>query len=526
MSPRISLLVSLTLLFAAPSWASPQKVSRKYTEYPSQGFKFKALKDFEAVPAGGMGDDDQVFKFSDDQDEIRGYAFATPTVESDDESGDDDDPRTRAAGKRRSIDTVVNTFYGYEKAAEEPTLDETLEVDGVEVRRKRVEWVWQDNRGKDSPRFIEIWSYPLKHADIHIVYFALEEFDSRWEKAIERSGESFEQIERVVLDEIDISERTYASQLEWAEREAAKTEGWRAIGTPSERFVILTNAEKDRFVDDVIERLEISRDIYERDFPPPDDFKAVSVVRICKDVEEFQKFSGMGGGTAGYFSPASVELVLYDAVNLDRNMTFAVVSHEAFHQYCHFLFCQSEAHRWFDEGHGDYYGGLEITGQRGKITPTMPAGLNRETVIREMIREGTTVPLDEHLNYSHREWQSNGVPSYAQSWSIVYMLRQGMLRNVSRKVWKKEYADIIPNYVETLTKGYRDLYDGILAEREEKAKKAGRELTPEERRMSRRLVDPRMKEKIWKDAMEASWGQIDLKEFEANWKEYVEKHLD
>ena len=56
-----------------------------------------------------------------------------------------------------------------------------------------------------------------------------------------------------------------------------------------------------------------------------------------------------------------------------------VMRHEAFHQYCHFLFGQSEAHRWFDEGHADYYGGMKVTGSRGKITPKMPAGLDRLT---------------------------------------------------------------------------------------------------------------------------------------------------
>ena len=61
-------------------------------------------------------------------------------------------------------------------------------------------------------------------------------------------------------------------------------------------------------------------------------------------------------------------------VEYDRNSTYAVMTHEAFHQYCFFLFDQSEAHRWFDEGHGDYYGGAKFSGRRAKITSKMPAG--------------------------------------------------------------------------------------------------------------------------------------------------------
>ena len=96
----------------------------------------------------------------------------------------------------------------------------------------------------------------------------------------------------------------------------------------SKRFVVLTNATKKAFIKEVLKRLEVSRDVYEKDFPPPADFNAVSVIRICRDREEFQRFSNAGGGVAGYFSPMSVELVLYDNVETDRNSTYAVVSHE------------------------------------------------------------------------------------------------------------------------------------------------------------------------------------------------------
>lgn len=505
--------------------AAPQKVARTFTEVPSQGFKFKPLADFDAVPVGGGGDETEILKFSKDRHQLMGYAFETPKAAS--KPGKDgeesDEGRSKATGKRRSIDPVLKRYIGFDAVADAPTLDEELVIDDVEVKRRRFEFAPTDGSGDPMPRFLEVWSFPLRHADIHLVYFADDEFDKRWAKAIETSGKSFKLIDRVALKEIDTSKRTYESQLAFAEQQAAKTPGWKAIGTPSKRFVILTNAEKKAFIKEVIKRLEVSRDVFEEDFPPPADFDAVSVVRICKDREEFQKFSGMGGGVAGYFSPQSVELVLYDDVETDRNMTYAVVSHEAFHQYCHFLFGQSEAHRWFDEGQGDYYGGMK----KGKITPKMPAGLDRLSVIRTMIRTDKTVKLEEHLNYSHREWQAHGVPSYAQSWSIIYMLRRGMLGKVHRKVWNKEYADIIPNYVTTLTKGYRDFYAEIIDERRERAKKEGRELTPEEMVVNRFKVDPRRSEKakakIWKDAMDAAWGSIDLKEFEENWETYVMK---
>ena len=105
------------------------------------------------------------------------------------------------------------------------------------------------------------------------------------------------------------------------------------------------------------------------------------------------------------------------------------------------------------------------------------------------------------------------------------MLRQGALRKVNRKVWQDEYADIIPNYVSELTKGFEEAYEAIRQDRIAKAEKRGEELGPDDLVVNRFHLDPRAKTKIWKAAMEASWGKIDLEEFEANWKLYVEKFI-
>src|SRR5690606_6010224 len=105
------------------------------------------------------------------------------------------------------------------------------------------------------------------------------------------------------------------------------------------------------------------------------------------------------------------------------------------------------------------------------------------------------------------------VSCYAQSWSIIYMLRQGTLGKVPRKCWREEYADIIPNYVETLAAGFREVYAEIRNERIEKAKAEGREPTEEElnvTRMDLMLLRRGAQDEIWKKAMDASWGQIDL----------------
>lgn len=511
-------LLAIVVLVAVPSTGLAQKVVRKPVACPEQGFQFRPLDKFDAIPIDGKGSE-EALKFALDQRSIVAYAFGNEESDEEVEEG-----RTSAKKRRKSILGTLKGYIGFtDKVGKNPAVDEEVEIEGLTAKHLRF-----DVDAGDLQYTIEVYSFPLKHADIHLVYFLTGELDRKWAKAIKQSAESFEVIERVVADEIDTSSRSFEDQLAWAEAEAAKVEGWRAIGTPSKRFVVLTNATKKAFIKEVLKRLEVSRDVYEQDFPPPADFNAVSVIRICKSREEFQRFSNMRGGVAGYFSPMSVELVLYDNVETDRNSTYAVVSHEAFHQYCHFLFGQSEAHRWFDEGHGDYYGGMKITGSRGKITPKMPSGLDRLSVIRDMVRMETYKPLSEHLYYNHSQWQSQGpsnVSCYAQSWSVIYMLRQGALRKVSRKVWKDEYADIIPNYVSTLNQGFQDAYKEIRDKRIERAEKKGIELDPSDLKINRFDLDPRQKQKIWDAAMEASWGQIDLDEFEKDWVLYIQKYL-
>jgi hypothetical protein len=105
------------------------------------------------------------------------------------------------------------------------------------------------------------------------------------------------------------------------------------------------------------------------------------------------------------------------------------------------------------------------------------------------------------------------------------MLRQGTLGKVNRRVWKKEYARIIPAYVTTLADGFAEAYAELLEEREADALEDERELTEEEKHINRNDLAAGQQEEIWTKAIEASWGKIDLQEFETNWVTYIEEHL-
>jgi hypothetical protein len=402
-----------------------------------------------------------------------------------------------------------------------PELDERLVVDGLPTHHRR--WL-------ADTLWIDGWVFEREGKDLGVLFTvdSEERYAKSWLSTIEKAAKGVETFEPSRI--LESQAGSYAERLEQARAQAARTPGWQVHATPTEKFILTTSSDDQKFIDEVIERLERSRTVFEEDYPPPPDFRQVSIVRLCNTAEEFHRYGGTGGGVLGWFNPRSTELVLFDAKTVDRNMSYAVMTHEAFHQYCYFLFGRAEAHRWFDEGHGDYYGGMKFNARgKPKITARMPSGLERLSGARQMVQDGSYVPLREHLNYTHPEWQSHGVPSYEQSWSIVYMLRQGMLGNVNRKVWRKEYADILPAYIATLRKGFEEAF---AAEREKRLKEAAESgentdaTSASGTELSSGDLDPEVKAEIWKKAMGDAWGNIDLDQFEEDWKLYVKKYLD
>jgi len=374
--------------------------------------------------------------------------------------------------------------------------------------------------------WLDAWLLPRERDVLAFVFMLPTDAPKRYLGNFEDCVDTYEPIEQV---EIEGAGGSYEETLAYHRAEVAPIAGWRVVGTPSKKFVIKTSHEDEGFVEEVIERLERSRALFEEDYPPPANFTHVSIVRLCGSEDEFHEYGNTRPGVAGWFNPRSTELVLYDAQDIDRRMSFAVMSHEAFHQYCHFLFGAAEAHRWFDEGHGDYYGGAQWS-RRGKleIERRMPAGLDRMEGAKAMVRDGSYAPLRSHLNFSHREWQTQGptrLSGYEQSWSIVYMLRQGALGNVHRKVWREEYATILPNYIAALKEGFATAFEerreGLLAE----AKKEGETIEDDELEELVRQVPEKRKKQIWEEAFDASWGKIDLSQFEEDWRTLVKRYL-
>jgi hypothetical protein len=402
----------------------------------------------------------------------------------------------------------------------ETALDEKVAIAGLEARHRR--WLLEDVH-------LDAWLVERTPQKIGVIatVSAADQYAKSWGSPDERAAKSLEVFEPKAAPRG--AGTTYAEKLEAARMEAERTKGWRVVPTPSQKFILTTSSDNQKFVDEVIDRLERSRAVFEEDYPPPADFAHVSIVRLCGSEEEFHRYGRTGGGVAGWFNPETTELVLYDAKEVDRNMSYAVMTHEAFHQYCHFLFGRSEAHRWFDEGHGDYYGGMKFdAGGRPRITARMPGGLERLGEIREMLQMDQAAPLKDHLNFDHARWQNQGpsnVSCYAQSWSIVYMLRQGMLGKVHAKVWRDEYAGILPRYIETLRKGFEQAYAAERAKRSAKAGADAERTSAEVLELDSDDLGEETVKRIWKEAMDAAFGPVDLERFERDWKLYVAKYL-
>lgn len=554
-TPSIGRLLWLVLFLLSPlvSEASAQKNDSKYREFPAYGFEFKPLKDFSDVPVidrlasrGIVGQFEAErgpqIKFVDGErheykPSLKVYFIKPegPTTGVKERESEKDD-------RHSAVDFVKELYAGGLRSDDlEPEISEIKPSKDIIGERAEILTKLKTNYADVEIAF-DVYTFVLSHSKVIFVWDYPSESKTRkkWSKAVEKSMKSFRLMKEGATESTVgsvTSDSSYEDLLTYHRNEVEQTPGWRLIETPSKQYLIKTNEDKDKYLKDVIARLEASRKLYEEDFPPETPITSISVVRVCASESDFHTYGGTSGGVAGWFNPGSEELVLFFGDG-SKDETLSVMAHEGFHQYCHFLFGRAEAHRWFGEGHGDYYGAWKMKGKKLIPNEDMKGGLSRIPIIKQMLREETIVPLSEHIRYDHSSWQNQGpsnVSCYAQSFSLIYFLREGARGNVKRKYWEKEYADIIPNYMAALNKGYQDYYDEI--------RKSGQDMLDQLADLDPDDVDPETKEaaedrvnrpwrygrgnkdEIWKAAMEASWGKIDEAKFEEHWLEYIDDVL-
>src|SRR5262249_43891994 len=103
-----------------------------------------------------------------------------------------------------------------------------------------------------------------------------------------------------------------AAQQKFLDEQIKKAEqaGWKTAYSPSKRYLFIYNAE-EAFVKELTWRIEAIRDHYEKLYPSTQKIAAVSIVRVCKNLDDYHAYGGPGG-TGGYWLSAAHELVFFD----------------------------------------------------------------------------------------------------------------------------------------------------------------------------------------------------------------------
>jgi hypothetical protein len=270
-----------------------------------------------------------------------------------------------------------------------------------------------------------------------------------------------------------------------------KTPGWKMYET-DHYFIVSNNDDKD-FIEELRGRLEAIHAFYEQDYPAakakelramgaslktgtgddaktneekkpeqpdlrklfddgidPQEKARCSVVRVCKDREQYHSYNGPPG-SAGYWNWVDQELVLYDAHKEGGKAdTWAVLNHEAFHQYIFYFYGNISPHSWYNEGTGDFYSGYKYLNKKfvlGKF-------LWRTDTIKQALQEKSFIPLKDFVAFTQPEYYGsnkfNAGPgqNYAQGWSFIYFLRTG--KKGGAKNWDPKWDGILETYLKAL----------------------------------------------------------------------------
>ena len=332
---------------------------------------------------------------------------------------------------------------------------------------------------------------------------------NKWQNTFEEMAKSFSRIEvkETAAVVVDPSKQTLRDKkrAELVEK-LRDTPEWKLYETPN-YFVVSCNPDR-AFIDELLGRLEAIRSIYEQDYPAakieelkklaadlktkeqagkdepkepdeadfaklvtggadPRELSKCSVVRVCKDSEQYHSYGGPGG-SAGYWSWVAGELVLYDARKEGgKGDTWAVLNHEAFHQYIFYFYGNISPHSWYNEGTGDFYSGYQYKAKRF----TLEKFQWRVSTIKDAIQSDKYVPLKDFVRWSQAEYYGqnplgvDGGQNYAQGWSFIYFLRTGKKANA--KGWDPRWDTILETYLKELAmtnsveKAVDKAFDGV-----------------------------------------------------------------
>jgi hypothetical protein len=277
------------------------------------------------------------------------------------------------------------------------------------------------------------------------------------------------------VETLDVLEGVNITAKRRSDIEKGMVKGWDVIVSPKKNYIIIYNTANNRnnlLAKVIADRMEkIRAQVYEVQFPPAAPITAVSICRVCKDAREYHAYGGPGG-SAGYWSSGTEELVFYDwspNTQPDDN-TFSVLYHEAFHQYIYYSVGSVAPHSWFNEGHGDYYAGAKTVGSKFKIVVSPFLRDQRVGFVQAAIRQGPRefsmrkdpesgrerkvytgnagyTPLEDLVKFSQGEYYAYPMVSYSQGWSLIYFLREVVPQD---KKMNEKWGRILSTYFDVL----------------------------------------------------------------------------
>lgn len=315
-----------------------------------------------------------------------------------------------------------------------------------------------------------IFTTPEK-AQYVVIYEMLDRKYEDWKPLFYESAKSFRLIKATNDDPDRFKNLTPIQADRLRHREDCDRSGWNFAET--EHFFIKYNIDKADFIRDVKERVEAIRKVFVKDFGDRE-MTEIPVLRICKNMDEYSSYGGPPG-SGGYWNSNAKELVVPCFKEFDIKLTWAVMNHEAFHQFIYYRCGKLDPHSWYNEGTGDYYAGMVYEGAgkfRLRTMSTWAAGIDRLSTIKEAIKKEDYVPLDKILRYSQGEYYSRAGLCYAEGWSIVYFLREGKKEGATP--WRAEWDRLLKDYFDVLNEtkdaekavetAFRDLKGDKMAE--------------------------------------------------------------
>lgn len=312
-----------------------------------------------------------------------------------------------------------------------------------------------------------------KKEDFVLHYGILEFKFDEWKDLFDQSIKSFKFIG--VDENLDkkLDSMTPLQRSEAVHREDCQRSGWKFEKT--EHYFIKFSIDKPEFIKEAKERIEAIRKVFVKDYGDKE-LTEYPVLRVCKSFDEYGHYGGPGG-SAGYFNPGSKELVIPCLKDYDIKWTWAVMNHEAFHQFIWFRCGELDPHSWYNEGTGDYYAGFKYKGngqfEIGTVGKQL-ALIDRVTPVKEYLKKGELAPLDKLIRFTQQDYYGKANIYYPQGWSFIYFLREA--KKMGHRPWKPEWANILKVYFDTMNEtkdrekavelAFRDLKGDAMAELE------------------------------------------------------------